>query len=165
MDRAGDHRVKRNMINPRLKETALCCPGCGHRIVFTKMWHHIQDNMCSCMCNSNMQTTFEGRLETWKQMMRNKFYLRQARHPGETSATNDNFDWKGQTQFLEELEQHLIDEVCEYFGLTSVERGMIFERLMRHHNGTKRDVMELVDISNLSFVTGQAVMESHIDSD
>ena len=43
-------------INSRVYDSAPKCPSCNHKVVYTTMWHHINDNNCNCMCDRVMQS-------------------------------------------------------------------------------------------------------------
>jgi hypothetical protein len=88
-----------------------------------------------------------GRLmECFFNEMKAKFYARVKKHPGESSVTDDKFDWAGQN--LDDIEHHLISEMVERFP----QYRNRFPELNQAEITVDDPLIEDVDIANLSFV-------------
>lgn len=74
-----------------------------------------------------------------------KFYARLEKHPGESSVTNDNYDWAGSS--LPESQGHLIEEFLERFPEFR-DRFPEFKHLKLTLDGPE---VEDIDLANLAF--------------
>jgi hypothetical protein len=78
--------------------------------------------------------------------MKAKFYARKTKHPGESSVTDDNFDWAGQN--LEDIEHHLVSELVERFP----QYRKRFPELNQAEITIDDPTIEDIDIANLALV-------------
>ena len=91
-------------------------------------------------------STVLGRLmECFFEEMMAKFWARVKKHPGESSVTNDAYDWKGAN--LKDAEHHLISELVERFP----EYRNRFPELNQAEITIDGPEIEDVDIANLAF--------------
>jgi hypothetical protein len=90
--------------------------------------------------------TLEQKLDRFRRLMLKKFYDRVAKHPGQSSVTDPNHDWKAEN--IEDIEHHLIYEFLERFP-QFIDR---FPEVDKSHITVDAPEIEDVDMANLSFV-------------
>jgi len=90
------------------------------------------------------------RLDAFRAEMFAKFKRVEHKHRG-ASVTDDNVDW---TSFdWEQIEEHFIKEIAEYFSLTKAETDQLFGLIWRAENrNDQRSPKEAVDVANVAFL-------------
>lgn len=90
-------------------------------------------------------------LDDFKAHMLAKFIARETKHPGQSSVTSPDFDWKGED--LASIDLHLICEVGEFFGLDKHEQADLILFIIERRKPADKN--EAIDIANMAFLSRQ----------
>jgi len=103
-------------------------------------------------------SVLERSLDEFRDEMLAKFVRRKDKHPGESSVTDDNYDWAATS--LEDLEHHLVSEFVERFP----QYRNRFPELNQADITVDAKETEDVDMANLCFADWKARKARIIDA-
>ena len=110
----------------------------------------------------------QDRLNQFNKLQIEKFIQVEKKHPDNTVTKDDSDFWKmkgvDETQtnhvvnLIDQLEYHLVEEICEYFGMKDLAQHMMYminterSRIPKDLRLPDYKAKECIDISNLSFL-------------